>query len=495
MTPSGIALLIAAAIVGVALVVGLIGARKRTPDPADFLVAGRSLGALLLWLLLAGEIYTAFTFLGAAGWAYGRGAPAYYILCYGPVAYIIGYFVMPLAWNVAKRYGLLTIGDFFSERYGSRALGAFVAIVGFVFLLPYVTLQMSGLQTLLGIAGYGAIGAQSAVFIAVAVIALFVFVAGLRGSAWTSVVKDAVVLAGVIFAGLVLPIHFFGSPAAVVAKVEALKPGWLTLTRGSAGFGTVWFVSTVVLNAVAFFMFPQTLMSVFSAKSADSLRRNYIFLPLYNLMLALMIFAGLTALLLVPGLKGTAVDQSFVLVVQKFYPPWVLGAVVGAGALAALVPVSVQLLGAAGLVAKNLLADVLAWPATEAQRAVALRALVLILAVGAIALWANLKETLVELLLISYNGMAQFIPGVAAAFWWRRATAAGVAAGIAVGIAIAVLAVVKQVPAVWGINIGLVALAVDVVVMIAVSLLTPAPASAGVIAFQDAAFERPPQPL
>jgi SSS family solute:Na+ symporter len=486
MSPTVIALSVVALIVAVAVATGLIGAYRKIPNPGEYLVAGRSLGALLLWLLLAGEIYTAFTFLGAAGWAYGKGAPAYYILCYGPVAYLIGYFVMPLFWNVAKQFNLLTIGDFFATRYDSKALGAFVGLIGFVFLIPYVTLQMTGLQILLGIAGYGTVNAQTGVFVAVIVMAIFVFITGLRGTAWTSVVKDAVVLAGVIFAGVVMPIHFFGSPAAVIAKVEALRPTWLVLTTSGTGYTTTWFVSTVALNAAAFFLFPQTVMSVYSAKSANSLRRNYIFLPLYQVMLVLMLFAGLTGLLLVPGLTGTHVDEAFMLAVAKYYPPWLLGAIAGAGCLAALVPVSAQLLGATGLVVKNVFADLFAPNASERQRTMLMRVLVLVLAAAALVMWALYKTTLVELLLISYNGMAQFIPGAFSAFWWRRATAWGVVAGIAAGMV--VLAVWAKVPMPFGINIGIIALGANIVVMALVSMVTRPPGQDVIERFRDAAF-------
>jgi solute:Na+ symporter, SSS family len=470
------ALSITGAIVALALVVGLVGGRHKLPNPSEFLVAGRSLGALLLWLLLAGETYTAFTFLGAAGWAYGRGAPVYYIICYGAVAYVIGYFMMPLAWNAAKRYGMLTMGDFFAVRYDSKLLGAFVGIIGFVFLAPYVTLQMNGLQILLSMAGFGTIDAQEAVIIAVIVIALFVFVTGLRGTAWTSVVKDALVMAGVVFAGIYLPIHFFGSPAAAIAKVEALKPGWLVLSTTDKTYNLTWFLSTVVLNAVAFFLFPHTIMSVYSAKSADSLRRNYIFLPLYQVMIVFMIFAGITALLVVPGLTGPNVDNSFVLVVAKYFPPWVLGAIAGAGCLAALVPVSAHLLGASGLAVKNVVTDLFGWNASERARTIVMRLLVVVLAGGAVVLWVYLHTTLVEMLLIVYNGMAQFVPGFFAAFWWRRGSAWGIASGIAVGIAIAIVAVIAQEPALFGVNIGIVALAANVLVAVLVSFATPPPA-------------------
>jgi SSS family solute:Na+ symporter len=486
------ALTVAAILIAIALATGVIGSHRKIANPQEYLVAGRSLGAVLLWLLLAGEIYTAFTFLGAAGWAYGKGAPVYYILCYGPVAYIIGYFLMPPLWNVAKKFDLLTIGDLFAARYDSKGLGATVGIVGFIFLIPYVTLQMSGLQVLLNIAGYGAVNSQTAVYIAVLVIAAFVFATGLRGTAWTSIVKDALVLAGVVFAGIYLPIHFFGSPAAVIAKVEAMHPGWLTLTNAGTGYTTAWLVSTVILNGASFFLFPQSLMAVFSAKSADSLRRNYIFLPLYQVMLVLMVFAGLTGLLLVPGLTGPDVDKSFVLVVAKYFPPWLLGAIVGAGSLSALVPVSAQLLGASGLVVKNVFIDLFKWNASDAQRTALMRALVLVLAAAALVMWALYKTTLVQLLLIAYNGMAQFIPGLIAAFWWRRASAWGIGVGIAVGIA--VLALTAQVPMPFGINIGVIALAANFVAAALVSFATPPPHAEIVDRFQNAASPEAPNP-
>ena len=489
MTPAAQALSVLAAVLAVAIGVGLIGGRHKLPTPGEFLVAGRSMGALLLWLLLGGEIYTAFTFLGAAGWAYGKGAPVYYIMCYGPVAYIIAYFTIPLAWNVGKRYGMLTLGDFFAVRYGSKPLGAFVSVIGFIFLIPYITLQMNGLQLLLGIAGFGTIDSQFAVVLAVVVIAFFVFLTGLRGAAWTSIVKDAAVLLAVLFAGIALPIHFFGSPSAVFERVAAVHPGWLTIARGGGGYDLMWFVSTVVLNAIAFFLFPQTFMSLLSAKSADALRRNYVFLPLYQVLMGFMIVAGFTALLVVPGLVGPDADKSFVLAIAKFYPPWLLGAIAGAGSLSALVPVSVQLLGASGLVAKNVFADVIRWPRTDVGRTNLTRALVLVLAAGAILLWAFLKTTLVELLLVAYNGMAQFLPGAVAAIWWRRATTAGVASGIAVGIAIVAVAASRQVSAVFDINIGLVALAVNACATVVISYVTAPPPAADVAAFQAAAHQ------
>ncbi len=466
-----IALGIVAVVVLGTMIFALRSAGRIPMDPQQYIVGGRSFGTLFLWLLLAGEVYTSFTFLGAAGWAYGRGAPAYYILAYGTCGYIIGYFLLPAIWRVAKERGLLTAPDFFVDRYGSRTLGVGIALAQFVMIVPYVTLQLTGLQILLTIAGYGTFHATAAVGAAFLLMALFVFTAGLRGTAWASVVKDALVLAAVIFAGIAIPIHFFGSVPAMLGQLRAAHAAMLTLAPGTAPSGTVWYVSTVLLTGIGFYMGPQSFAAIYSARSEEALRRNAVFLPLYQIVLLLVFFAGFSALLIVPGLKGAQADQSFLLVVQRFYPPWVMGIIAAAGALAALVPASALLLGAASVVAKNVLSDGLGLARSDRARVVATRVLVLVSAVLSLAFWLVEKQTLVGLLLIVYSGITQFMPGVACAFLWRRATAWGVGAGLICGLAAAGW-LGASATSLAGLNTGFVALILNVVVLVAVSLAT-----------------------
>ncbi|HEY1654188.1 MAG TPA: sodium:solute symporter family protein [Candidatus Tumulicola sp.] len=479
MSGPAVALSIVAIVIVGTLGLALYGVRHIKMDPQQFIVGGRSFGTLFLWVLLAGEIYTSFTFIGAAGWAYGQGAPAYYILAYGSCAYVIGYFLLPAIWRVAKERSLLTGPDFFADRYGSQALGVGVAAVQFLVIVPYVALQLSGLQLLLRIAGYRTVDATAAVSIAFLLIALFVFTAGLRGMAWASIVKDALVLGAVAFAGIVIPIQFFGSWSRAVDQVLRVHPHFLTLVPGTGGHGTVWYVSTVLLSAIGFFMSPQGMSAIYSSRSEGTLRRNAMLLPFYGIALVLMFFAGLAALLIVPGLKGTDVDQSFLLVVQRYYPPWVMGFVAAAGSLAALIPASALLLGAASIFAKNVL-GAFGIATGDAARMLATRILVIVVALLALVFWIGEQKTLVELILIYYNGVTQFAPGVVAAFVWRRATAWGVATGILAGL-FAAYWLTHAATAPWGLNAGLVALFANVVVMTAVSLLTPARTAAAAV--------------
>lgn len=478
MSPAAIALTIVGTVLLGTIAFALLSIRRIPMDPQQLIVGGRSFGTILLWVLLAGEIYTSFTFLGASGWAYGFGAPSYYILAYGACAYVVGYFLLPPIWRVAKERSLLTGADFFADRYDSAALGVMVGILQFLVLVPYIALQLSGLQLLLRIAGYQSINATYAVSAAFLLIAVFVFTAGLRGTAWASIIKDTLVLAAVIFVGLVIPGQFFGSPARMIDQVLRVHPQHLTLAAGSGVHGTNWYVSTVVLTAIGFFMAPHGFSAIYSARSEQTLRRNAMLLPFYQIVMLLVFFAGLGALLIVPGLKGTAVDQSFLLVVQRYYPPWVMGFVAAAGALAALIPASAQLLGAASIFAKNVLGT-LGIATADASRTLATRILVVVVAALALGFWLEEQRTLVELLLIYYNGVVQFLPGVVAAFAFGRASALSVAAGILTGFGLVVLLTLSNAP-LWGLNPGLVALAGNVAVTVALSLAFPRRAAGAV---------------
>ena len=451
----------------------LLSVRKLKMDPHEFIVGSRSFGALLLWILLAGEIYTSFTFLGAAGWAYGRGAATFYILAYGTVAYCIGFFLLPPIWRIGKEHGLLTLPDLFIYRYGSKALGVAVAVLQFFLVVPYVTLQLTGLQILLTIAGYDRYNSTVAVSIAFILMALFVFTAGLRGTAWASVVKDTLVLGAVLFAGIALPIRFFGSPLGMINHVLQIHPHWMTLPPPgvtNAAYTVPWFVSTILMSGVGFFMGPANAPAIYSAKNAETLRRNMIFMPLYQLVLLFVFFAGFTALAVVPGLKGPAADQSFMLLMQRYYSAPALGIIAGAGCLAALLPASTLLLGAASVFSKNVLSDVFDVAHSDRARTLSTRVLVLIIALLALVLWIYLKASLVDLLLFYYVGITQLAPGVIFALVWPRVGPRAVGAGLIAGECVGFYSLHNPI-APGGINAGFYALLINAAICALVTLV------------------------
>jgi solute:Na+ symporter, SSS family len=175
------ALVIIFLVAAMALVLGVVSRYGKEMTLEQWTVGGRGFGGLFVFLLTAGEIYTTFTFLGGSGFAYGKGAPAYYILGYGALAYVISYWLLPPIWRYARRESLVSQPHYFSRRYESPFLGVLVALVGVVALVPYLVLQLKGLGIIVSIASYGDISSTTAVWIGATIVTIYVMVSLRRG--------------------------------------------------------------------------------------------------------------------------------------------------------------------------------------------------------------------------------------------------------------------------------------------------------------------------
>ncbi len=460
-----------------ALALGFLARRGRQMSLEQWSVGGRSFGAPLVFLLLAGEIYTTFTFLGGSGFAYGRGGPAYYILCYATLAYVLSYFMLPPIWRYAKEHGLYSQPDFFVRKYDSPMLGVLVSLIGIVALIPYLVLQFRGLGIIVEIAGYGAISSTVAVWIGAAVATAYVMVSGVRGSAWTAVAKDVMILAVVVFLGIYFPLHYYGGLGDMFAAIERARPGFTVLPEH--GESVWWFTSTVILTALGFYMWPHGFASIYTARSARVIRQNTIFLPVYQLILLFVFFVGFAAILEVPGLKGPDVDLALLKLSEKSFDPLVVGVIGAAGVLTALVPCSMLLMTAATLLANNLYRAV-ARSADDVRVVRIAKLMVPLVALVAIYFTLAGGQTIVGLLLAGYSFVTQLFPALILSLARNRwVTRSGAAAGMIAGVA-AVTAVglthtsiATLFPAlpvqIKELNAGIIALAVNVLVLVAVS--------------------------
>ncbi|GAB0119643.1 sodium:solute symporter family protein [Acidisoma sp. 7E03] len=475
-----VALLLIALGAILALGLGLAARHGHAMKLEEWTVGNRGFGGVLVFLLLAGEIYTTFTFLGASGYAYGLGAPAYYILVYGTVAYVLSYFMLPPVWRYARARHLVSQPDFFAAKFQSPGLGLLVALVGIVALIPYLVLQFTGLGIIVEVASYGSIPKSAAVITGAIVVALYVVVSGIRGSAWTAVVKDVAIIALAVFIGLYLPIHYHGGISAMFTELDHAKPGFLSFPP--TGKSLSWFISTVVLTALGFFMWPHYFVASFTARSADVFRKNAVVLPLYQLVLLFIFFVGFSAVLVVPGLKGAATNMALLKISVAAFPPWFVGIIGATGVLTALVPGSQIMMTGATLCARNLIA--VARPAqTDAQTALIAKCLVPVIGVVAVYFAIAGSSTIVALLLMGYGFVTQLFPALMASLMPRNpVTKQGAAAGIIAGVvAVAyfthenttVATLLPHAPEVIrDLNVGAAALLLNLVVMVAVSLAT-----------------------
>jgi SSS family solute:Na+ symporter len=462
------------------LLLGLRARHGRDMDLEQWSVGGRGFGTILVFVLMAGEIYTTFTFLGGSGFAYGHGAPAFYILSYGCLAYVVSYWLLPPIWRYAKLHRLFAQPDFFARKYDSPALGVLVAIVGIVALVPYLVLQLKGLGIIVDAAAYGAIPPAASVCIGAAVVTVYVMISGVRGSAWTAVVKDTLILAVVLFLGIYLPIHYYGGYGAMFQAIQAAKPGFLALPP--RGESVVWFDSTVLLTALGFYMWPHTFGSLYTAKEERVFRRNAALLPLYQLILLFVFFVGFAAILQVPGLKGPDIDLSLLRLSIHTFDPWFVGVIGAAGVLTALVPGSMILMSSATLLANTLFRTIRPQTSDAVIGNIA-RSLVPVVALAAVVFTLMGGSTIVALLLMGYAFVTQLFPSLLASLLPRNpVTREGAFAGICVGVAtVAVTSLTRTSVAtllpglpepLHDLNIGIVALLFNLAATGAVSALT-----------------------
>ncbi len=461
-------LIIILTVIVLSSLIGVIAGGRGKMNLEMWTVGGRRFGVVLIWFLMAGEIYTTFTFLGASGWAYSKGAPTFYIIIYGTLAYTVSFFVLPAVWKVGKKHGLHTQPDFFVSRYQSRWLGVTVALIGVTFMIPYLQLQLKGLGLIVYEASNRSLSAETGIMVSFLLTCLFVFTSGIRGSAWVSGLKNVMMILAVVVVGLSVPYIYFGGIGSMFRALVRQHPNYLVFPGATANMDVRWVMSTLLLFAAGFYMWPHSFASAFSAKSADTLKRNAIIMPFYQLPILLVFIVGFTALMVVPGLSDG--DVSLLTLVHKTYPPWFMGFVGAAGAVTAMVPSSVLVLFASTLLAKNVYQTGFN-PGASPESIVKLsRFLVVVITLVALFFAILFPKALVDLLLIGYNGVTQFFPAVVLGLFWKRTHAAAVWAGLAVGIGlVAFLYSVGRDP-LWGLNAGFIALAANFAVTWVVSM-------------------------
>jgi len=503
-----IALLVIVLFLVLAVGLALRARRGRDMDLEQWTAGGRGFGAIFVFLLMAGEIYSTFTFLGGAGLVYGSGGAAYYILGYGTLAYILSYWLLPAVWRYCTPRKLLSQADFFVARYDSRSLGVIVSLVAVAAMIPYLALQLKGLGIIVSQTSSGTISSTAAVWIGAFVLSMYVVASGIHGSAWTAAIKDVLTLSVVVFIGLYLPIHYFGSIGAMFHQIDASKPGFAAL-KGDQ-LSPVWFSSTVLLTALGFYMWPHTFGSALTARNEDVFRRNAIFMPLYQLLIAFVLLVGFVAVLKLPGLGEGETDGALLGISQQAFPGWFVGLIGSAGMLCALVPGSMLLIASATIVSRNIYRG-LNPTASDATVTNLTKLLVPVIALGAVAFVFAGGQTIVTLLLLGYALVTQLFPALVLSLvrpGW--VTKAGAISGIVVGLAIVAAmtfsgatpgssttldTLVGGLPSFLAdLNLGVVALVANFAVTALVSTATRSGDEGARVAEDEPRFSRVPEP-
>jgi SSS family solute:Na+ symporter len=424
-------------------------------DARAFFVASGQLGGLLVFFLSVGETYSVASMLGFPGgvYAHGDGFSAWffgYILMIAPVIFFLG----PWISRAGKLYGCATISDFFARHFESRALELVVTAAAIIVLVPVGTMQFLGLKIVLMTL---APDAPPLLLIAGAGVLAFFYVAiaGLRASAFIAILKDVLMIGSIM---LVSAVALAGWRHGLTAQPSApVAPMALHDMRFA--------VTTILVQAAGYAMLPQTWSFLFSARSADAIRRSQVAAPLYMIMFPLLMCVATYALF--HGLHPAVPDQVFLTTASALLPRWLLGIVLAGVTLAGLVLLATVCLAIGSLATRNLVPGLSETGQTRGAKIVT--AVYLLLSIASAESSGHLMATMNNII---YFGIVQTLPGLVAALRFRRTPAIAVIGGIVVGDIVA-LGLFASGADVGGVNPGLIGLLPNIAVLAALTALRP----------------------
>ena len=342
-------------------------------------LGGRNFGTWITWFLVGGDFYTAYTVIAVPALVYAVGAYGFFALPYTILVYPIVFLIMPKLWKVAHANGHVTAADAVYGRYGSRSLEFAVALTGVVATMPYIALQLIGMEVVIKALGLTGELPLAAAFV---ILALYTYSAGLRAPALIAFVKDIMIYIVVLVAVVLVPAKLggYGAVFASAHDAFAIKGGATGLTLKPAQF--LPFATLAIGSALAAFMYPHTLTGIFAARSADTIRKNAVFLPAYTVLLGLIALLGFMAY--AAGIKVTNNNDVVPALFNALFPSWFTGFAFSAIAIGALVPAAVMSIGAANLFTRNFWKPYVAPDITAAGQEKVAKVISLIVKAGAL---------------------------------------------------------------------------------------------------------------
>ncbi|PZS30264.1 MAG: sodium:solute symporter [Pseudonocardiales bacterium] len=427
---------------------GFYAARWQRGGDLDHLdewgLGGRKFGSWVTWFLIGGDLYTAYTFVAVPALMFGAGAMGFFALPYTVLVYPLVFLPLVRLWSVSRVHGYVTPADFVAGRYGSETLALLVAVTGIVATMPYIALQLAGLEAVLrtmGLNGAGLTG-HAPLFIAFVILAVYTYQSGLRAPALIAFVKDGLIYLVIIAAVIILPAKLGGWGSifdAADAKFHATKTPSDGILLGANN--QLQYITLALGSALALFLYPHAVTGALAARSRTVIKRNMVALPAYSLVLGLLALLGYAAIAahtkpIVNAATGRADSNTVVpMLFEGQFPSWFAGIAFAAIGIGALVPAAIMSIAAANLWTRNIYKAYLHRDATTEQECRQAKIASLVVKFGAVALIVLIDpQYSIDLQLIGGVIILQTLPMVAIALYTRWFHIWGLVAGWVVGM-------------------------------------------------------------
>jgi SSS family solute:Na+ symporter len=456
------------------LFIGLFFRKVSSANKVEFFLAGRKVSRLLLFFTMAATNFSAFTIFGLSGAGYRIGYAFYPVMGFGTGFMALAFLVIGRRINALSRErGYITPADFIADRYGSPFLQKLFSLVMIAFTLPYLAIQAiaSGrsLESLVGLPYW------SGALLVTGVSVLYVAMGGLRSDVWTDVVQGLMMILFTLAAFIIIAAKSGGF---VSAHQQAFAASPTLFSRpgadGSMVYG-VW-LGYLVMWLFADPMFPQLFQRFMAAKDKQALNTTAVLYPLVTtLLFFLTVSIGVMGRATLPGLSAAASDNVFPLLLQR-HVGGVLSTLLLTGGMAALMStLDSQLLTLGSMITLDFM--------RLRKREVLIEKLTLV-GIGALGFLIALKppQTILDFInKTSFYGFSALAPAVVGGLYWKRATKYGAIASILAGEGVVLLSYFRLIR--WpGVLPVIPVLATAILVLVGVSLLTPAKAeNAGLV--------------
>src|ERR1700678_613300 len=418
---------------------GFAAARWRPADDPmrlnEWGLGGRRFGTFVSWFLLGGDVYTAYAFIAVPALVYATGAAGFYALSYTIMIFPIMFIFGTRLWSIARARGYVSPGEFVRGRYGSQGLGLAVAATGILATMPYIALQLIGIESVLTVMGIGSNSANVFIrdlplIIAFGVTSAYTYLAGLRALALIAFVKDALIYLTVIVAFIYIPArlggwgHVFDVASAHLKTVDPAtgKPygSIVVMPAGEGAYGTL-----ALGSALALFVYPHAATGMLAAKRRDVIRHNAAMLPAYTLLLGMLALFGYLARA-VPAVNagveanGGNSQLSVPLLFEHMFPGWFAGIGYSAIIIGALVPAAIMSIAAANLFSRNIYKEFFRPNASAAEETRVARLVSLVVKLGALVFALELSKTFsINLQLLGGVWIIQTFPAVVIGLYTR----------------------------------------------------------------------------
>ncbi len=327
----------------------------------EWALAGKKLGTTLVFFLIGADLYTAYSFVAIPSGVFAKGALYFFAIPYVMLTFGIALVTVPKLWTLAHQKGYITASDFVKDRFGSKSLAVMIAITGIVAELPYIALQIVGMQAVLTVMLAGSANSQLVQEISLlasfSILAAFTYTSGLRGATLTAIFKDILVWITVLAVIIVIPISLGGFEnvfrnvkANYITLPDSMLPAYSTLILGSA---------------LALYLYPHAINGVLSAESVKKLRTSTSMLPFYGIGLAILALMGIlvysvpSAMNFLSGFpessRGILVVPSLIL---SLMPGWFSGIALLGIFVGGLVPAAIMAMAQANLLTRNIIKEI-----------------------------------------------------------------------------------------------------------------------------------------